>query len=177
MMPKRRGISGQIFNNIKVIRATGDKYRGSYIWEVECLLCGRRFTARIGQITHGSIKSCGCVKTKNLRTMSMADKLGLVGGTNVSRIASEHVQSNNTSGYKGVYLCRRKGKADRWQAYIYFCGKKYCLGNFLDIEDAAKARQEAEKHIFGDFLTDGAKLNPNRMPDRLAFPARLMIRM
>jgi len=94
--------------------------------------------------------------------MSTAVKLGQVGGTNVSRIASEQVQSNNTSGYKGVYLCKRKAKADRWQAYIYFRGKKYCLGNFSDIEDAAKARQEAEKHIFGNFLTWYAEAYPDR---------------
>lgn len=151
-MSVKRDITGQTFNYLKAIKCTGEKSGTSYIWEFECLLCGKIINARIGQVTNGAIKSCGCLKAKNLKTKPIHDKLGQVMGTNISRITSEKKQKNNTSGYRGVYLLKRKGRADRWQAYIYFQGKKYYLGNYVNIIDAAHARKEAEKHIYGKFL-------------------------
>jgi len=53
---------------------------------------------------------------------------------------------NNTSGVKGVYL--RRGK---WQAEIVLEGRKFVLGSFTDINDAAKAYADASARLHGEF--------------------------
>lgn len=54
--------------------------------------------------------------------------------------------SNNKSGHKGV--CRgNRG----WVAYIYYNNKRLHLGTFDEIEDAIKAREDAEEKYFGEY--------------------------
>ena len=55
----------------------------------------------------------------------------------------------NTSGVKGVYYSKKRKK---WIAQIMFRQKCYYLGGYDQIKDAAEARAEAEKNIFGDFI-------------------------
>lgn len=59
------------------------------------------------------------------------------------------LQSNNTSGHKGVTWFKRLGL---WQVYINKDSKRKNLGYFSTIEDAVKARQKAESryHIYPD---------------------------
>lgn len=45
---------------------------------------------------------------------------------------------------------------------IEFQGKNYRLGRFNDIEDAAAARKEAEKALFGNFLDWFREAYPER---------------
>jgi len=48
----------------------------------------------------------------------------------------------NKSGVTGVHWSK---KSKKWCAQIKFRGKRYSLGVFIEIEDAAKARKKAEK--------------------------------
>lgn len=50
---------------------------------------------------------------------------------------------NNKSGVKGV--CRLN---DKWVSYINLAGKRYNLGSYKKLEDAKKARKQAEKELF-----------------------------
>ena len=52
------------------------------------------------------------------------------------------VSEKNTSGMKGVHFHKNKNK---WHSQITISGKKLHLGYFTDIEDAIKARKEAEE--------------------------------
>jgi hypothetical protein len=54
----------------------------------------------------------------------------------------------NTSGIKGVTWHK---KSNRWRAQISVNDKNIVLGNFKDIQDASKARKEAEIKYFGEF--------------------------
>lgn len=54
----------------------------------------------------------------------------------------------NTSGERGVYLHSKSG---RWLASIRINGKLKHLGSFNSIDDAAKARESAEREYFGEF--------------------------
>ena len=56
------------------------------------------------------------------------------------------LQSNNTSGYKGVSWCQ-----NRWQAYIKINGKKICLGSFLTSERAAEEYNKKASLHFGEY--------------------------
>jgi hypothetical protein len=62
------------------------------------------------------------------------------------------LQSNNSSGYKGVCWNKRRKK---WMAGIKVDGKSKHLGLFLKAEDAARAYNKAAKKQYGDF----ARLN------------------
>jgi hypothetical protein len=54
----------------------------------------------------------------------------------------------NTSGFKGVCFDKRTNK---WRATIKVNFKSKCLGRFEAIEEAAKAREEAEAKYFKEW--------------------------
>jgi hypothetical protein len=58
------------------------------------------------------------------------------------------MQSNNTSGYKGVYLIKKRG---RWLAQIVHNGKQIFLGYYESAEEAAIARETAAEVFHGEF--------------------------
>ena len=62
------------------------------------------------------------------------------------------IQSNNTSGYKGVYFSKPTGK---WRAKIMTSGRLKSLGYFPTAEAAASAYDLAAKDLHGGF----ARLN------------------
>ncbi len=62
--------------------------------------------------------------------------------------ANAKINSNNTSGYKGVCWC--KGRK-RWKALIQFNKKPIGLGLFKEKTDAARAYDEAAIRLFGVF--------------------------
>ena len=72
-----------------------------------------------------------------------------VEGTCIELIRSKHLSKANTSGVRGVYFNKRKGK---WVAQIMFKGKNHYLGAFDTLENAARARSRGEE-LFEDFLT------------------------
>ena len=56
--------------------------------------------------------------------------------------------NTNTAGFTGVGFHIRKNK---FVASITIYGKKIYLGDFDDIDDAIKARKDAEEKYFGEF--------------------------
>lgn len=58
------------------------------------------------------------------------------------------LQSNNTSGFTGVFK-KINSKSISWYAYIKVNGKNIHLGSFKTIEEAIKTRLEAELKYFG----------------------------
>ena len=56
--------------------------------------------------------------------------------------------STNTSGYKGVGFHKQRNK---WRARIMVDNKDISLGLYDTIEEAIKARKEAEIKYFGEF--------------------------
>ena len=65
------------------------------------------------------------------------------------------LSKDNTSGYKGVYWHK---KHNQWEALISYNKKQIYLGLYDNIEDAIKARQQAEIKYFGEYRY---KENPN----------------
>ena len=58
--------------------------------------------------------------------------------------ADRKIQTNNISGHTGVYWNIQRGK---WIAEIQRNGVKNYLGGFDSVDDAVKARKEAEKRL------------------------------
>lgn len=71
-------------------------------------------------------------------------------------LKSRKVPTDNTTGYKSVYLIRGK-----YVAKIVFQKKQYFLGTYENIEDAAEARREAEEVLF-----DGSAKHYRKQKDK-----------
>ena len=62
--------------------------------------------------------------------------------------ANRRRPSHNTSGFKGVSLCRKSGK---WLAFIGKKGRMIYLGGFLTPQAAHDAYAAAARKLFGEF--------------------------
>lgn len=60
--------------------------------------------------------------------------------------ANRRMQRNNKSGVRGVHKHNNK-----WRARIYFRNKQICLGEYNNLNEAAKVYDEAAKRYFGEF--------------------------
>lgn len=81
-------------------------------------------------------------------------KSNLRGCTPSENQQNRNKQSNNSTGYKGVFIMRNKGRK-YIKAAISVKGKQYHLGVFKTKEDAARAYNEAALKYHGEF----ARLN------------------
>lgn len=64
--------------------------------------------------------------------------------------SNQGIRSDNLSGYTGVY--KRKGRS-LWEAEVWKTGKKYHLGSFDNIVEAALAYDKAVVELHGAFAT------------------------
>lgn len=69
--------------------------------------------------------------------------------TTMENCRNRKMQSNNTSGFKGVNYNKQQGK---WTANIRISKKLKHLGYFETKEAANLVRKKAEKEFFGDFM-------------------------
>lgn len=130
---------GKRFGRAVVLEYAG-KENGRHMWRCRCD-CGREFIANQSNLQDGQTTSCGC-KQKERTGLHFAE------GTFVEGIQSQTISQANTSGIRGVYFNKKRGK---WVAQIMFKGKCYYLGGYDKLEDAAKARARGEE-MFDDFL-------------------------
>ncbi|MBO5315227.1 MAG: hypothetical protein J6B48_02230 [Clostridia bacterium] len=134
-------ISGRKFNLLTALYPTKERdNKGSVIWHCRCD-CGNEVDVAYNTLVYSSIKSCGCQKKEH--DAKLGTFLTHIADTSLDMVKSKKIPSDNTTGYKGVYLI--KGK---YVAKIVFQKKQYYLGAYDRIEDAAKARKEAEEILF-----------------------------
>lgn len=138
----RKDLTGLRFGKLTVEGRSGNKAKdGNPLWRCRCD-CGREVDVRQSNLQSGWTKSYGCQRDpgRNLHYKY---------GTCLELLRPNLMYRTNTSGVKGVYYSKTRGK---WIAQIMFRNKCYYLGGVDTIEDAAEARREAEKQVFGDFL-------------------------
>lgn len=154
---KRRAkdITGQRFSRLVALEPLDKRMGGSVVWLCRCD-CGKETEASYNSLVHGNTKSCGCLLQEN-RSL---EKLRYIDGTCVDLVEKQRLRKNNTSGYTGVVSYR-----GRWRAQITFKHKAYNLGNYDRIEDAVKARKQAEERIFGNFLDWYYETHPQKTPE------------
>lgn len=133
-----KNLVGQRFGRLVVLSRAPKSYRGSVVWHCRCD-CGKETDVPSISLRSGNTKSCGCLNHERRPTPS-----DVAFGTRISALGSNPPKSN-TSGVRGVSWSRQK---QDWEAYIKFRGKFYHLGHYKSIEDAAKARAEAEEKFY-----------------------------
>ena len=134
-------IAGKKFNRLTALYISKrNDPKDGVIWRCRCD-CGNEVDVPYNSLVFCNQKSCGCQKKEH--DQKLKTFLTHVAGTSVDMLKSKKVPTDNTTGYKGVYLIRGK-----YVAKIVFQKKQYFLGTYENIEDAAEARKEAEEILF-----------------------------
>lgn len=113
-----------------------------------CPVCGKEHDIRLYKLkdTEMCLKCKGDIEQPGKVMREVCD----VEGTNLAIIKSRlngKVNKNSKTGYNGVVM--NNGK---YAAYIIFKGKRFYLGTYSDVLDAANARKRADELIYGTFL-------------------------
>ncbi len=148
--PRKIIPSGAKYNHLTVIKIGNyEKGRGYWYWcECDCEK-HTKLEVRRDMLVSGEVSSCGCVHDELFqKNVKKAYKKNFVQNTNVPKITHDNLQSNNTSGVRGVSWHKRIKK---WQASIQFQGTKYHLGYYDDISKAKEIRKTAEIELHKDF--------------------------
>ena len=152
-MFKSKDLSGKKFGKLLVQKDTGKRYKhnGAIIWKCKCD-CGNTCEVTSSDLKKGAVRSCGCIRKdwqhKHGKDIGEKAKEDCIEGTKIRNLTAK-IAKNNTSGIKGVFWDKNR---NRWVAQIWFKQKKYYLGRYEEKEDAALARKEAEKQLFGNFI-------------------------
>lgn len=147
-------LTGFKFGNLTAMKRSELELGRTY-WICKCD-CGNESKVRADSLKDGSVISCGCSSSKNLKKGADA---GRYEGTKIHLISERKISSNNTSGITGVSWDRRRRK---WTANIGFKGKNIFLGAYEHKESAIKARKEAEEKYFKPMIEEyenGGQIN------------------
>lgn len=71
--------------------------------------------------------------------------------TQGENVCNKSFMSNNNSGIIGVSKDHRRGRKSNWCAEIRYGGKRWHIGAYIYIEEAAYARYIAEKYLFKEY--------------------------
>lgn len=137
---KNGDLTGKRFGRLLVIgKAIGNG--NLHNWNCLCD-CGNKCVADEYHLTLGLRVSCGClpkeIGKENLDSQVFENTRPIQ--------LHDRASTRNTSGVRGVSFKKDIGK---WYAYISLQGERHFLGYFDKLEDAAKARENAEEKIWG----------------------------
>lgn len=142
----RIDISGRRFVRLTALYPTKKRDRkGSVYWHCLCD-CGNETDVTEDGLVHGNYKSCGCLRREVWD--NIPNRLQRVDGTCVEWLEKRKHRSDNTSGFRGVYVT----KSGHYRVSIGFKGKRYYLGRFEQYQKAVEARMEAEQLIHNGFV-------------------------
>lgn len=150
--------TGEKHGKLTAVRATGEIYNHSAVWLWQCD-CGNTVEATLDIVRWGNKRSCGCRKSQSeLENAKLARAVyPRAEKTSLALISSRKPYASSSSGVRGVSWHKARKK---WLARITFQGKSFHLGYFSDLNDAARARKEAEANIFDGFLDWYAETHP-----------------
>lgn len=147
--------SGERYGRLVALRSTGRldtsvSGHNSYIWAFRCD-CGKECEFPLRSVRGGGRRSCGCLELENKQAQAsaMQERVLRADGTNISNIRKLSIHRNNKSGIRGVHW---RSRDQKWRAVIDFQGKRYELGLYSNLADAAKARKNAEDRLYGNYL-------------------------
>lgn len=159
-MSNFKDLTGLKFNRLTVLGLGERNKFGQVQWKCKCD-CGNVVLATTTYLKSGHTKSCGCLNRENASKRLKSAKFVnsrekyrkdnfLKEGTSLALIKNTgKLRKNNTSNTTGITYNKQN---KNWRASIFFKGKKINLGSFKNIDDAIKARKEAEDKYFKPIL-------------------------
>lgn len=147
-------LTGKKFGRLTVIRsAEKQEKNASHQWLCHCD-CGKTITVAANQLKRGDVRSCGCLKKEVAQEkFDKFAETNYVENTMLNGLTKK-VSRRSTTGVKGVYWNKSR---QLYEAYITFQKKRHFLGRFVDLEEAAQARRQAEKTYFDPMLEKHGK--------------------
>jgi hypothetical protein len=145
----RLKLSGERFGFLTVIKESDMRTNDMGMkWECKCD-CGNIAIVAGDSLVQGLTRSCGCLKDDTFKLMSESNlQKNCKEGTYLPLLCAG-LRKDNKTGVKGVYYEQRTKK---YRAAIAISGKQYKLGRYANIEDATKARKQAEYKYFNPVL-------------------------
>jgi len=145
-------ISGQRFGRLVVIRRAKVPGQSPHqFWECRCD-CGNTTIANVNNLRNGTTRSCGCLLVENGHKVQEWNKENEYQGGVFIPALRKKIAKNNTTGVKGVCYNSRTGM---YRAQITIKRKKYFLGEYQTLEEAAAARKRGEEIYHKPYLEDG----------------------
>lgn len=125
-------------DNFKVIEKV-ESHNQRVQWLCLCKHCSNTTVLNSSEIA--KTKSCGCLKKS-----ASAEYMAQI--RDFESLKSTKPTKKNTTGVRGVYV-RNRRRITKYQAFISVNKKPKYLGTFDSIEEAAKARKQAERDFWG----------------------------
>jgi len=138
----RLKLEGMVFGRLKVIEYVDISKKRSY-WRCLCD-CGKETVVAGKSLKSGKTASCGCLRP------DYPSAPYLFGNTNVAIIRSKEPRSTNSSGIRGVFYDKSRG---RWVGQIKLHGKAQCK-RFHTLEEAAEWRAQKERELFEPIIAE-----------------------
>ena len=135
-----KDLTNQEVGNLKIIKCIPEMKK----WECQCKCGNVCYVSQSNLTRKNGTKSCGC-----LVSLTKANEVNIVQGTNVGNIKRNTALPNSTTGIKSVHYSKTQGL---YIATIGFQGKQYYLVFSTDINICINARKNAEKQIYSNFL-------------------------
>ena len=131
--------AGERYGRLVTLVPTEKRSNKSVVWKCQCD-CGNVCEVRATSLQSGHVQSFGCIKEENDK-VKMLKNLTYQDDTCIEFLEKISVPTkSNTTGVRGVKLL----KDGRYQAGLTFRKKRYYLGRYDTLEEAAKARKRAE---------------------------------
>lgn len=139
ILTKKNKLIGQKIGMLIVLEKTNKRdKRTRVLYKCQCE-CGNIVYYNSSDLKQNV--SCGCWRKSRGRIDKMLKTMQYVEKTSISLIKKKTINSNNTSGFRGVSYDNARNK---WRAYIRLQYKTKHLGRFNTFEQAVNARLEAE---------------------------------
>lgn len=143
----KKDITGQRFGRLVALYpvAKGDPPRMTF-WHCRCD-CGTELDVRTMSLVHGRTCSCGCLAQE--QSAKMHEHMHYQDNTCIERLKQIHNdRQKNKTGFRGLFLTEN----GKYRATITFQGVHYHLGHFSNMEDAVKARLDAEAVMHDGYI-------------------------
>lgn len=145
-------VIGEKINMLLVLEKTHKKDKvGKLLYKCKCD-CGNIVYYNSSDLKQN--RSCGCWRKSRKRIEQMLKTMEYIDNTSLALIRKNTLNSNNTSGFRGVSYDKARNK---WKAYIKLQYKNISLGRFNTIDEAINERLKAEQIYFKPLIDKYAK--------------------
>ncbi|GEL12593.1 hypothetical protein FC15_GL000879 [Lapidilactobacillus concavus DSM 17758] len=139
---KSKDLTGQQFGHLTVIGRVANR-NGRPMWLCQCD-CGKQKEIAGKHLLNGHTISCGHIKRDRNNSIAPGYEANKVDGIAVFLLDDKRkIRTDNTTGVTGVKRVRYRNGSIHYAAAITIAGKRYHIGTYDTIEQAAKARKEA----------------------------------